>query len=255
MTGSESCPISISLVIPVYNGAGFIKENLLKAAEFLKGMNGPNEIIVVDDCSTDGTGRMLETLTLDVEGISFLLLRNDQNRGKGYSVRRGMRVAHGKHLVFNDADFTYPVEEVGKFADHLRNGLDVVIGSRLHPDSQYQISPAFIPYLYTRHVTSRIFNLIVNLALHLKIKDTQAGIKGVSREAAQKIFERQSLNRFSFDLEMLFIAKRLGYRIVEVPVCFHYRKEPTTIKFFRDSMTMLYDIMRIRWRSLRGRYK
>ncbi len=242
-------------MIPVYNGAGFIDENVRRAATFLYLYDGPNELIVVDDASTDGTGRILEKMAPGIKGVSLTLLRNDQNRGKGYAVRRGMRAARGQKLIFNDADFTYPVEEVGMFSRYLDGDCDVAIGSRLHPDSRYIIAPGFIHYLYTRHVMSRIFNGLVNGMLGLGIRDTQAGIKGFTREAALTIFERHSLNRFSFDLEALFIARRHGLKIREFPVRFLYKKEPTTIHLVRDSLSMLYDISRIRWRALRGRYR
>ena len=245
----------MSLVIPVYNAAGFIAENMRSAAMFLRLLEGPNELIVVDDASTDGSSKILQEMAPNQAGVSFTLLRNDRNRGKGYSVRRGMRVARGRHLIFNDADFTYPVEEVGIFSHYLDDGHDVVIGSRMHPDSKYVISPKFIRYLYTRHVMSRIFNFMVNVTLGLGIRDTQAGIKGFEREAGLKIFERHSLNRFSFDLELLFIARKMGLKIAEVPVHFFYKKEPTTIRFSKDSLIMLYDIARIRWRSLMGKYR
>ena len=252
---AEDSSIRISLVIPVYNGAAFLDENLRRAATFLFLFDGPNEIVVVDDASTDGTDRLLERFARRVKGIGFTVLRNEANRGKGYSVRRGMRAARGRCRIFNDADFTYPVEEVGHFALRLEEGADVVIGSRLHPDSRYVIRPDFIPYLYTRHVMSRIFNLMVRFLLGLEIRDTQAGIKGFGRRAAELVFSRQSLNRFSFDLEVLYIARLHGLAVEEVPVRFLYRKEPTTIRFFRDSVRMFLDMWRIRWRHLRGRYR
>jgi len=246
---------NITLVIPVYNAAGFIEENLRTAAKFMASLDGPNEIVVVDDASSDGTETIIHNLVPEIIGVTLTQVRNKTNFGKGYSVRRGIRIASGRLVIFNDADFAYPVEEVKRVADLLSGGCDIVIGCRTHTDSRYLISPSFFHYLYTRHLMSRGFNLIVNLVLGLRLRDTQAGLKGFRSEVAKKIFERQSLNRFSFDLEVLTIARRLGLDVHEMPVRFLYIKEPSTISFSKDSLHMLYDIMRIKWRSITGRYK
>jgi dolichyl-phosphate beta-glucosyltransferase len=246
--------VNLSLVIPVFNSRDFIESNLRNAATYLSLLGEHNEIVVVDDASTDGTTAILESLTEKITEVSYLHLRNETNQGKGYSVRRGLDVARGRHLVFNDADFTYPIGEVGRLVSYLDEGADVVIGCRIHPDSRYEIGPQFIPYFYTRHVMSRFFNRIVNLVLGLGLRDTQAGIKGFRRDAARAIFANQSLNRFSFDLEVLYIARKLGLEIREAPIRFLYRKEPSTVKFFRDSVQILVDILRIRARSFLGKY-
>lgn len=247
--------VQISLVIPVYNAAPIIETNLKQAATYLDLLGGFNELILVDDASTDGTREIVQSLAKKLPGGAFVPLFNERNRGKGYSVRRGFSAARGKHLIFNDADFTYPIGEVEKVSHHLNQGADIVIGCRIHPDSRYEIGPDFFSYFYTRHLMSRIFNRIVNLVLNLRIRDTQAGIKGFTREAAVMIFQRQDLNRFSFDLELLFIARKLGLKINEVPIRFLYHKEPTTVKFFQDSIRILFDLARIRWRNCIGRYR
>lgn len=247
--------VRISLVIPVYNAGEFIADNIRQAADYLAGFGKNNELIVVDDASTDGTGEVLKSIAPELSGVSYVVLHNKENQGKGFSVRRGMEVANGKHLIFNDADFTYPVEQVGIMSSYLEEGHDLVIGCRTHPESRYEIGPEFFRYFMTRHLMSRVFNFIVNLFLGLKIKDTQAGIKGFSRKAAKTIFAMQSMNRFSFDLEMLYIAREHGYRIEEAPIRFLYRKEPSTVKFFRDSLQILWDMVMIRWRGLRGLYR
>lgn len=246
---------NISLVIPVYNAAGFIKKNLKTAIEFMGALPGSNEIVVVDDASTDGSNPIIQGLVQESADVAVSLYRNETNFGKGYSVRRGIRMTKGNQVIFNDADFTYPVEEVGRVSELLSAGHDVVIACRLHPDSRYLISPSFFHYLYTRHLMSRGFNLIVNICLGIWLRDTQAGLKGFQADAAEKIFSRQSLNRFSFDLEVLTIARRQNLTVCEMPVQFLYSKEPSTIRFSKDSLQMLLDILRIKWRSLTGRYK
>ena len=255
MAETEVCANNIALIIPVYNSAHFIETSLRTAAKFMASLEGANEIVVVDDASTDDTPLVIERLLPEISGIAITVVRNKVNSGKGYSVRRGIQIASARQVIFTDADLAYPVEEVKQVAEMLAKGHNVVIGCRTHPKSRYQISPSFFHYLYSRHLMSRGFNLIVNMVLGLGINDTQAGLKGFQRQAAQDIFTRQSLNRFSFDLEVLTIARSVGLSVFEMPVQFHYVKEPSTISFLRDSLRMLYDIMRIKYRLMTGRYE
>jgi len=250
----SSLEIEVSLVIPIYNAESFIKENVQKAASFLSALKGVNELILVNDSSTDGTGGILREATSKISDIPLTVLHNKTNMGKGYSVRKGMKAATGKYLFFNDADFAYPVEEIKGFHTCLEQGSDVVVGCRVHPESRYELNPGFIRYLYTRHLMSRIFNFMVNISLRTGIRDTQAGIKGFRHSAAKKIFDRQQLNRFSFDLETLFIARKLGLKITERPVFFRYNKEPSTVRFFKDSLRILIDIGIIIFRGMTGKY-
>jgi dolichyl-phosphate beta-glucosyltransferase len=244
----------LSLVIPVYDGAAFVEANLLVAASFLDEHVPSWEMVLVDDCSRDDTLRILERFRDRTGADRVKVLHNAHNRGKGYSVRRGMMAATGRFRVFNDADFTYPVENVMRILAPLRAGADVAIACRLHPDSHYVVNSQFLWKLLSRHWTGRVFNWVARVLLVGDLRDTQAGLKGFTARAAHSIFPLQRMDRFSFDVETLFLALRQKLRVVEVGIEFLYRKEPSTIHFFGDTLKMLRDMFRIRARAARGEY-
>lgn len=246
--------LELSLVIPVYNGAPFIEANVDSALRFLDEFAPSSELILVDDCSTDDTLKILERCRAKADSSRVRVLHNTTNRGKGYSVRRGMLEAKGRLRVFNDADFTYPVDNVARIVRALQNGADVAIACRLHPDSQYIVNSQFLWKLLSRHWTGRVFNFVARVLLVGELRDTQAGLKGFTAQAAQAIFPLQRMDRFSFDVESLFLALRRGMKVAEVGVQFIYRKEPSTIHFFADTLKMLRDMFRIRGRAARGEY-
>lgn len=254
---------SLTLILPAYNSAGFLAASLTQAWRWLESLSRPTELLVVDDGSTDGTplvltefaGRVASAPGPWVAGSPQLrLLRNPHNRGKGFSLRRAFLHAQGELIAFTDADLTYPIENVAPIVAALENGADLALGSRMHADSRYVVAPTFFGKLLTRHCMGRIFNLLVRAAAVPGVRDTQAGLKGFRRAAARVLATRVHMDRFSFDVELLFVARALGLRIVETPVTFLYRKEPSTVRFVRDSCAMLRDLARIRWRALRGVY-
>lgn len=244
---------TLSLVIPVYNSARFIAQNLEKAHDFIGRYPEGSEILVIDDGSTDDTAAVVER-TCSRLGGPIRLIRNPINRGKSLVVRRAMGEARGAYRVFTDADLTYPIENVDHVVAALEEGADVAVACRVHPDSRYVVPARFLPMLITRHVMGRTFSLLARLALVGHLRDTQAGLKGFRAEASRRIFSKATMNRFSFDLEVLFIARRLGLKIAEVGVEFHYCKEPSTVRFVADSYKMLRDMARIRIRAARGFY-
>ncbi|MEO6593611.1 MAG: glycosyltransferase, partial [Planctomycetota bacterium] len=218
----------------------------------------PAELLVVDDGSSDATPAILAEFADAVQGherLTFCALHNARNRGKGYSLRRAFLHARGELVVFTDADLTYGVDNVTEVVKALQKGADVVIGSRMHPDSRYVVAPTFFGKLFTRHLSGRIFNLLVRLLVVPGVRDSQAGLKGFQRQAAQALAERVRLDRFSFDVELLFVARRMGLRLVDCPVWFVYCKEPSTVHFVRDSLAMVRDMLRVRWRGFRGVYE
>ncbi len=253
--GSVESP-SISLVIPAYRSEAFLEGSLERACAWLASKNRRTQLVVVDDGSPDRTWEVLQSFAARNPGGSpeILAIRNRENRGKGFAVTRGMLEASGDIRIFTDADLTYPIECADRIVESLENGADLAIGSRLHPDSVYEVGAGFLRYIYTRHVSGRIFNLLVRLLVVPGILDTQAGLKGMRAEAAESILPRQRLLGFSFDVELLFLARRQGRRIEQVPVKFLYRKEPSTVRFVQDSFRMVLDMLRIRWRAFRGRY-
>jgi dolichyl-phosphate beta-glucosyltransferase len=181
-------------------------------------------------------------------------LRNESNAGKGASVARGMLAATGELRVFTDADLAYPPSEIGKIVADLEGGADVAIACRVLPESRYLMSPSFFHYLYTRHLMSRAFNLLVRMTLLKDVRDSQAGLKGFTARAAQAVFSRLSIPRFGFDVEALFIAQRHRFTVRQTAVFFRYDEEPTTVKFTQSIFQMLTDIVRVRLNQMRGKY-
>ncbi len=244
--------IQLSVIVPVRNGAERLPGHLESLREFLCRRAGPTELLLVDDHSEPATARLLEQFSRDVPGVT--LLRNDENRGKGFSVSRGMLGARGAFRVFTDQDLAYPLEEIARILRELEAGSDVAIACRVLPESRYLVSPSFFHYLYTRHVMSRMFNRVVRLVLLPGILDTQAGLKGFTARAAQLIFSRLTIPGFGFDVECLYIARKHRLKITQTAVAFRYDEEPSTVRFAADAVEMLEDLVKIRWHDWRGRY-
>lgn len=242
---------SLSVVIPAYNEAQRLPPSLERVAAFLQSSRYlPAEILVVDDGSSDGTAEVAEEMSSRsaTSDIDIRVLRNPGNRGKGYAVRHGMLEAKNDWVLFTDADLSAPIEEFDKLAAVMSAGLDGAIGSRAVDRSLIGVRQP-----WTREWMGRIFNLVVRLGVGLKYSDTQCGFKVLSREAAQKIFRLQRMDRFGFDVEMLFLARKLGLRIAEVPVRWN-DVEGTKVSLFSGADAFL-DIVRVRWNELRGLYR
>ena len=253
MFGPTTAVPALSLVIPVYDAADVLPATLEAVDHFLTHASSRVEALFVDDCSSEvETQVMLEDFARRREEVR--VLRNARNRGKGYSVARGMLAARGRHRVFTDVDLAYPLDQVHRIVDELARGADVAIACRVLPESRYLVSPTFFHYLYTRHLMSRAFNRLVQASLLPGILDTQAGLKGFTAAAAELCFGRSTIPGFGFDIECLYIAQRHGLAIRQTAVNFRYDDEPTTVRFARDSRRMLRDIWRVRTNARRGQY-
>ena len=247
------CPAPhLSLIVPVYNGADRLPASLEQLRTFLRAQPYASELILVDDCSNATTRAILEEFAHTMGDVR--LIRNEENRGKGHAVTRGMRAAVGNYRVFTDADLAYPASEVGKILADLEGGADVAIACRVLAESRYLMSPTFFSYLYTRHVMSRAFNALVRLTLIPRVLDTQAGLKGFTAHAAEIIFPRITIPGFGFDVEALFIAKKHDLSLAQTAVFFRYDEEPTTVRFAEDALRMVRDLVHIRRSDWRGRY-
>lgn len=244
--------IRLSLIIPSYNSAAFIADTLAGATAFLERRGEAWELIVVDDGSADGSAPLVSDLAAANQSIR--LIRNGANCGKGHAVRAGVLQSRGERVIFTDADLAYPLSEIDKIVRALDAGADVAVADRTSPDSLYHMSPAFFSYLYTRHLLSRAFNLMVRGWLGLEVRDCQAGLKGFRRAAADMVFSRQRLEGFAFDVELLYIARRFNLDVRQIPVEFHYFSEPSTVDFLRDSIGALRDLVRVRLNAAQGRY-
>jgi dolichyl-phosphate beta-glucosyltransferase len=242
----------LSLIVPVFNGADRLPASLEELRAFLRAQSYSWELILVDDCSGAEARAILECFAGANAGVR--LIRNEENRGKGNAVTRGMRAAIGEFRVFTDADLAYPATEVGKILADLEGGADVAIACRVLAESRYLMSPSFFSYLYTRHVMSRVFNALVRWTLIPRVLDTQAGLKGFTAHAAEIVFPRVTIPRFGFDVEALYIARKHALSLAQTAVFFRYDEEPTTVRFVEDAMRMMRDLLHIRRNDRRGRY-
>ena len=243
----------LTLVVPCYNGADRLPASLGQLAGFVARQPFETELILVDDCSAEPAASVLREFAAAHPAVT--LLRNEPNRGKGASVARGMLEGRGRYRVFIDADLAYPPDEVIRILRDLEAGADVAIACRVLPESRYVMSPTFFHYLYTRHVQSRVFNLLVRTILLRDVLDTQAGLKGFTAKAAEAVFPRLTIPRFGFDVEALFVAQKHGFTVRETAVHFRYDEEPTTVQLTRSAVTMATDLIRVRLNEWRGRYE
>jgi len=207
-----------------------------------------SEVVVVNDGSTDSTAAVVEEFSRKEPAVR--LVHNPGNRGKGFSVRHGMLEARGDWRLFSDADLSAPIGELDRLlAVAAGQNASVVIGSRALDRSLIGVHQTFF-----REQAGRVFNLVMRLLTGLPFWDTQCGFKLFSASAAQHVFSRQLLDGFGFDVEALFVARKLGFRTLEVPVRWNH-VEGTKVSMFRDSVRMFLDLFRIRLNELRGRYR
>jgi len=236
-------PPRLSVVIPAYNEAGRLPATLQRVREYLAARDPCHEIVVVDDGSADGTAERAR----EAGGPDVVVVRNETNRGKGYSVRRGMLLARGERRLMTDADLSTPIEELPSLLAKLDEGYDVAIASRAVDGARIEVHQPWF-----RENVGRLFNVLVRALLVPGLKDTQCGFKVFTAEAAEEAFSLARLDGFSFDVEVLFVARRRGRRIAEVPVVWR-NDSATRVGLFKGSLAFL-DLARIRWRAWRGRY-
>ena len=235
-----------SVIIPAYNESERITRTLDKVLAYLEEQKWDAEVLVVNDGSRDRTPEIVCEYAARHPRVR--LLENPGNRGKGYSVRHGMLEAKGDLLLFSDADLSSPIYEAPKLFDALADGADVAIGSRwLQRELQTERQPLY------RQFFGRVFNLMLRTVLGLPFKDTQCGFKAFTRPAASAIFPLQRIERWGFDPELLFLAKKLGFTVREVPVEWAH-DERSKISPLRDGLRIFLEMLQIRWNSLTGKY-
>jgi dolichyl-phosphate beta-glucosyltransferase len=238
--------LTYSFVIPAYNESVRIRPTLHALLRHVQEQNWDAEILVVNDGSTDDTAQIVREFGKAHPQV--LLVENPGNHGKGYSVRNGMLHAHGDICLFTDADLSSPITEAQKLFDVIDRGADIAIGSRwLRTELQTERQPLY------RQAFGRIFNLAQRIILGLHFADTQCGFKAFRRDAAQRIFPLQKIERWGFDPEILFLAQRADLRVEEVPVLWAH-SEGTRLNPFRDGLRMFVELLRIRWNAMTGDY-
>jgi glycosyltransferase involved in cell wall biosynthesis len=235
----------LSIVIPSFNEEVRLPASLGKIAEYIRDRRPNTEVLVVDDGSTDRTAAVAESLRDRIPGLR--VISNGVNRGKGFSVKQGSLEATGEIVLFTDADLSAPIEEADKLFAALKS-CDVAIGSRAVDRSLIEVHESIF-----REFAGIIFNRSVRVILWLPFVDTQCGFKAFRRERCRIIFEQQTIERFGFDPELLYLARHHGLSIKEVPV--RWAHSPATkVSMMRDSVQMFLDVFIIRWNGMRGRY-
>jgi glycosyltransferase involved in cell wall biosynthesis len=238
--------IRYSMILPAYNESARIGPSLEKALAFIREHGWSAEIVVVNDGSTDDTAHMVRTMMRDAPELR--LIENPGNRGKGYSVRNGMLHARGEILLFSDADFSSPVAEAAKLITAIESGADVAFGSRwLLAETQTRRQSLL------RQFVGRAYNILTRVLLGLPYKDMQCGFKAFTRNAAEVIFTRQQIERWGFDPELLFIARKFGLKMTEVAVAWA-NDDRSKINPVVDGVKMFWELLRIRVNSMMNRY-
>ncbi len=238
--------IYLSVVIPAYNESKILSKNIEKVASCLSSKDYTFELIVVDDGSVDNTKDLITSMIQVNTNIKLMV--NIKNMGKGFSVKSGVLAAQGKYILFSDADFSTSIEELEKLLPYFEQGFDIVVGSRAIRGANILLKQSWL-----RQSMGKVFNLLVRLLCLADIKDTQCGFKCFSRDAAGKIFPLQRFSGFCFDVEVLNIAKRCGYKIKEVPIVWVNRVD-SRVGIIKDSLEMFLDLFKIRFNILRGFY-
>lgn len=236
--------ILLSIIIPAYNEEGRLPDTLLKLIEFLTQQEFKAEIIVVDDGSHDNTAKIAEEFSAEYPWIQLL---QPGRGGKGHAVKAGMLASIGEYAFLCDADLAMPVTELPKFLPPQQNGYKIAIGSREGEGSVRYNEPGY------RHVMGRVFNWLVKVLAVPGFEDTQCGFKCFHRSVVQDLFSHQTIDGFGFDVEVLYVAQKRGYKIIEVPIHWYYQSE-SKVDPIKDTVRMVQDILLVRQNDRKGLY-
>jgi len=239
--------IMVSLVIPTFNEKKLITKTIDEVLSYFANEDYKFEIIIVDDASSDRTPELVMAYAQRYDCIRLII--NETNRGKGFSVKKGVLSAQGKYIVFTDADLSTPIKELSILLHSLSSGYDIVIGSRIIESSRVKVKQ---PWL--RRIMGRFFNMYISFFFSINISDTQCGFKGFEAAAAKRLFSMQKISGFSFDVEILYLAKLVGYRVKEIPVLWINRTD-SRVRILKDSLNMALDVLRIKLNSFKGLYR
>jgi dolichyl-phosphate beta-glucosyltransferase len=242
----------LSLVVGCYNAARHLEKRLLELVAFLDGTNRDYEVLIVEDGSLDDSLPILRRFEAAHPAIN--VLRNPRNMGKGYSIRNGILNSRGKYIIFTDVDMAYSKRNLLAVLERLENGDPFVVGNRRLPESVYVVNNALVRYVYRRHRGGIAFNTLVRLLFGLTSRDTQVGLKGFSRTAASRLFQRLYTDGFLFDIEIFIRSRALGIPVTEVPVQLTFEDDVTTVQQFRMLFTVIPELMHIKMLELRGAY-
>lgn len=236
----------ISIILPVFNEEKRLKQGLEKALAYLSSQPYPFEVIVVNDGSTDTTSKTLQNFT---NQPNFKILNHEHNRGKGAAIRTGVAAAEGDFILFSDIDLSVPIETLASFLQKGESGYDIVIGSRRVAGAKtltHQVS--------WRELMGHTFTKLSNLILGTSFADFTCGFKLFTKEAAKKIFSRQKIRNWAFDSEVLFLAKKFGFNVTQVPVEWS-DVAGSKVRLPRDIIVSFLGLLKIKWYDLTGQYR
>jgi glycosyltransferase involved in cell wall biosynthesis len=236
--------LTLSIVVPAYNEERRLAATLATLCGYLGRQPWRWEVRVVDDGSADDTARIAESFSSTEPRV---VVQREPHRGKGGAVKAGLVAAPGAYRFICDADLSMPVEEIGRFLPPLASGFDVAIGSREGRLARRVGEPAY------RHLAGRLFNFMVQRLALPGIEDSQCGFKMFTAAAVSAVFPRVTIDGWAFDVEVLTIAREQRLRVIEVPIEWHYRPD-SQLSILRDGVGMLWELLRIKWRALRGIY-
>lgn len=239
--------LDLSIIIPAYNEEALIASTLDGLQNYLSARPEQFEIIVIDDGSQDKTVVSIQAWK-NRSGTDLRLLVNQQNMGKGFSIRRGVLESRGRYLIFIDADLPYELYAIDDFLKALRNGCDLAIGSRVLPGSEVRGVPA------VRYAAGQVFSWMVQAVLFKGLPDTQCGFKSFKSVAAKEIFRRLTIGGFGFDVEMLFVARKLKFAIQPIAVHMIEHRHRSRVRLFIDSLKMFSNLFMVRWMDWQGKY-
>ena len=234
----------LSIIIPVYNEAKRLPGALQELLRFLDSQPYQAEILIVENGSTDQTWQIAAEFAKQHARIQAL---QSSQRGKGLAVKQGMLAAQGEYRFMCDVDFSMPVTEINRFLPPVLEHADIIIASREAPGSIRYNEPHY------RHLVGRVYNTMIRLLALPGLQDTQCGFKCFRAAVVEEIYPLQTLTGWSFDVEVLFIARKRGYQIVELPIPWYFNAQ-SKIRVLRDSLHMAVDLVSIRWKALRGFY-
>jgi len=234
----------LSIIIPAHNEETRLPGTLEQVFHFLKQQSFTSEVIVVENGSIDRTYEIAHEFA--EQHPNLRVIQNDW-RGKGLAIQRGIKEAKGEYLFLCDADLSMPIEEISKFIPPQLNKVDIAIASREAPGAVRYHEP------YYRHFTGRVFNTLIRLLVLPTLQDTQCGFKCIRADVARDIFRYQTLTGWAFDVEMLFIARHHRYQVVEIPIHWYFNAD-SKISVLRDSLRMFLDLLLIRRNARRGLY-
>ncbi|MDK1118182.1 MAG: glycosyltransferase family 2 protein [Anaerolineae bacterium] len=237
-------PPFLSIIIPAYNEERRLPHSLEQIFTFLNSQDYSAEVLVIENGSSDSTFETVRKITKTYKNLRVF---QEPQRGKGKAVRLGMLKAKGKYRFICDADLSMPIEEISKFLPPNLNDFDIAIASREAPGAVRINEPSY------RHFTGRIFNAFIHWLVLPDLQDTQCGFKCFRGPIAEDLFRFQTLNGWTFDVEILFIARQRGYSIIEIPIHWYFKRE-TKISVIRDSWKMFLDLIAIRRNARRGVY-